>query len=283
MKKTLLALAALCAPLAASADASWDAPSAPYRVVGNVYYVGTEGIGTYLIATPDGLILIDGATAKGASIIEANIRTLGFKLSDVKILLETHAHFDHVGGLAQLKADTGATLYASAGDTPSLEQGRHISDTDYGPATFAPMKVDRTLFDGSEVSLGGTTLTAHLTPGHTPGCTSWTLPVVEAGKAHRAIFYCSTSVGGNVLIGNKGYPSIAEDFRATFAKLRHIDADIFLVNHPFFADLSGKHQRQLAGDAEAFVVPGELQKFVAESEQDFEAEFSKQQLQQSQR
>ena len=150
-----------------SADrVAWNKPHKPFQVIGNIYYVGTAGVSAFLIRTPDGDILTDGGLPESAPLIEANIRALGVPLSDVKILLNSHAHFDHAGGLAALKKATGAKLYASAADTPYLESGRIT----FGPSAsipFPPVKVDHTVKDGETVSLGGVTLTAHLTPGHT--------------------------------------------------------------------------------------------------------------------
>ncbi|MFT3997405.1 MAG: subclass B3 metallo-beta-lactamase [Asticcacaulis sp.] len=260
----------------AFAGNNWDTPAEPYRIADNVWFVGTEGIGAYLITTPKGHILIDSGTQKGAGLVEANIVRLGFAVKDVKILLESHAHFDHIGGMAKLKADTGATFIASAADRPILEGGRHIGDNENGTPSFAAVKVDRLIGHAETVSLGGVTLTAHLTPGHTQGCTTWTMPVVINKKAHRAVFFCSTTTAGNVLVGNKTYPGIVADYRLSFKRLKAIRADVFLVNHPDFAHMADKRHRQIAGDADAFVDPSEFQAFVAKSEQAFETELKKQ-------
>ncbi len=221
MKKLLaacaaLALAAAALPAsAASFDAmrrSWAEPQTPFRVIGNVWYVGTRELAAYLIRTPAGDILIDGTLPETAGQVEHNIQSLGVPLSAVKILLNSHAHFDHAGGLAQIKRDTGAKLYAMAQDAPILEHG-HI---EFGPSKkidFPPVSVDRRLKDGDTVRLGGTVLTAHLTPGHTPGCTSWTWDVQEGGKPHTVIDECSTTVAGNPLVGNAEDPDIVAQYR----------------------------------------------------------------------
>lgn len=257
------------------ARAKWVAPQTPFRVIGNIYYVGTQELAAYLIRTPEGEILIDGTLPETASQVERNIATLGVPLSAVKILLNSHAHYDHAGGLATLKADTGATLYASAGDAPILERG-HI---DYGPTKdvdFPPVHVDHVFKDGETVALGGTVLTAHVTPGHTPGCTSWTMPVREAGKTHTVIFYCSTTVAGNPLVGNTAHPAIVSEYEHAFAVLKTLHADVFLAPHASFYDPPRKLAEREAGNANAFIDPKEFQAFVAASKADFEEELVKQ-------
>jgi len=259
----------------AETRAVWNQPEKPFRIIGNIYYVGTKELAVYLIRTPDGDILIDGGLPEGAALIEHNIESLGVPLSAVKVLLNSHAHFDHAGGLARIKADSGAKLYASAGDAPILERG-HI---DFGPSStidFPPAKVDRVLKDGDTVALGGAVLTAHLTPGHTPGCTSWTMPVTEAGKSLNVIFYCSTTVAGNPLVGNAAEPHIVSEYRHSFAVLKRIKADVFLAPHASFYDPQKKLAERKAGGPDPFVDPGELQRFVAASEKAFDEELAKQ-------
>lgn len=248
----------------------WNQPVAPFRIAGNVYYVGTAGIAAYLIATPKGHILIDGAMEESVPQIAANIAKLGFKLSDVKIMLINHAHWDHTGGLAALKRLTGARLLASAGDKPALEAGV----ADYRPdlEAFPKVAVDGVLADGQAITLGGTTLITHLTPGHTKGCTSWTM---RTGGVD-LIFACSITVADQPLVKGKGYDAAVSDFRATFAKLKGMKADIFLNFHPGGFDMEGKRKKLVAGDRRAFVDPGELQRNVAAAEKAFEAELAKQ-------
>lgn len=274
-----LILAVVASPLTALAagDPAWSAPHAPYRVAGNIYYVGTAGIGVYLIATTKGAILLDASTEEGAGVVEANIQALGFKLSDVKYLIETHAHVDHIGGMARLKRDTGATFIAAAADRHALESGRHDIDNEYGGWTFPPVKIDRTITDGQRLTVGGTTLTAHLTPGHTRGDTAWTTDISDNGVIRRVLFYGSTTTAGNVLVGNRSYPNIVADYRLSFRRLKALTADILLANHPEFADLEAKYQAQLKGKADAFVDPQALPKLVARSEADFETELKRQQ------
>lgn len=255
--------------------AQWNQPQAPFRIIGNIYYVGTKELAVYLIRTPDGDILIDGGLPEGAQLIERNIESLGVPLSALKTLLNSHAHFDHAGGLAKIKADSGAKLYATAGDTPILERG-YIT---FGPSKtdhFPPIHVDHVLKDGEQVRLGGTVLTAHLTPGHTPGCTSWTITVREAGRRYTVIDYCSTTVAGNPLVGNTEYPQIASDYAHSFAVLKHIKADVFLAPHASFYDPQKKLAKRRPGAANPFVDPDELPRFVAASQRDFEKELAKQ-------
>jgi len=256
--------------------AEWNQPVEPYRIAGNVYYVGVRGIATYLVATPQGHILVDGGYEETAPVILGNVRKLGFRPADVKFLVVTHAHNDHAGGLAALKAATGAQLLALAAERKALEEGYNVGEFDYGVQRFTPVRVDRTLRDGETVRLGGSALTVHWTPGHTQGCTSFALPVVEQGRRHTALFFCSTTVAGNRLIGNKVYPEIVSGFRETFARLKRIRADIFLPNHPGFADLEGKRARVAAGRPNPFIDSGELQRFVARSERAFNAELARQ-------
>lgn len=277
MNRTLVLGLALLLGAAVPASATppeWSKPVAPFRIVANIYYVGTAELAAYLIRTPDGDILIDATLAENAKLVESNIANLGVPLPAVKILLNSHAHFDHAGGLAEIKRDSGAELYASAPDTPILEKGRIA----FGPSAsipFPPVHVDHIIEDGARVTLGGTVLTAHLTPGHTPGCTSWTMPVTEAGKRHNVIFYCSTTVAGNPLVGNTAYPQIASDYERSFAVLKTIEADVFLAPHASFYDPQIKLAGRKPGAPNPFVDAGELQRFVAASKRAFEEELAK--------
>lgn len=275
----ILAALALATPAAAQYPASWTAPTEPFKIADNLYYVGTEGLSSFLITTPQGHILIDGAMPSSAGPIEASIAKLGFKPADVKILLNTHAHFDHAGGLAELKKDTGAKLAASAPDKAALESGTYPGSEDVKAFDFPPVKVDRVLKDGEQVALGGFALTAHITPGHTAGCTTWTFPVTMAGAKHQAVLYCSTSVAANRLVSAKGpqYPGIVTDYRRAFAKLKTIKADVLLAPHGEQFDMAAKRAKLSAGGPNPFVDPGELGRTIARSEADFEIQLAKQQ------
>ncbi|KQV58342.1 MULTISPECIES: CAU/MBL1b family subclass B3 metallo-beta-lactamase [unclassified Caulobacter] len=283
MKRVLISLAfalAAIAPAAAHADdnSNWVKPIKPYRVVGNIYYVGSEGLSAWLITSSEGHVLLDsGPSADGAKLIERSIQQLGFQLADVKILINTHAHFDHAGGLAQLKADTGAKVWASRLDEPALEQGHHIGDNSNGPTPFPAVKVDKSFGDGQKLKLGETALVAHLTPGHTLGCTTWTMAVVEKSRPLNVTFPCSLSVAGNVLVGNKGHRSIVADYRSSFVKLRAIPTDVMLPSHEEQGDLLAKRQKLLRGDPNAFIDPTELARFVDGYETRFNQELARQQ------
>jgi metallo-beta-lactamase class B len=279
-KRIMAALAAASGLTAAMAAADsppeWARPQEPFRVVGPIHYVGTEGIAVYLIKTSRGLILLDGGLQQAVPIVERNIAKLGFRLQDIEIILATHAHWDHVEGLAALKRDTGARLLASAGDRLALESGIPPSDTEYDVGKFPAVKVDAVLRDGEAVRLGDVPITPLLTPGHTPGCTSWTMKVFENGRPLDVVFPCSLTVAGNVLVDNKGYPGIVADFRGTFARMRTVRADVVLPAHAEFADVIGRARRRDAGDANAFIAPELLPALVKSSEQAFEAELRKQ-------
>ena len=213
---------------------SWNQPVEPFRIVGNVYYVGASDITSYLIATPKGHIVIDGGFVETAPMIVANIRRLGFDPKSVKILLNSHAHLDHAGGLAELKRVTGATLYASRGDIPLLARGG-LDDPQFGDRfPFPPVHADRIVEDGQRISLGGTTLVAHITPGHTRGCTTWTMRV--GGKD--VVFVGSPTAPGYRLTNNPRYPDAVDDYRRQFATLKSLGCDVFLGSHGNFFGLA---------------------------------------------
>jgi len=274
----LLALALLVGtPAIAGLDPpEWTRPAKPFHVVGPISYVGTEGLAAYLIKTDAGLILLDGTMAENVPAIEANIRALGYKLTNVKLLLNSHAHFDHAAGLAALKRDTHATFLASAPDKAALESGIPPSVTSYGVIKFPPVKVDRVLVDGMPVRLGGIAMTPILTPGHTPGCTTWTTNVRDGARTLRVVFPCSITVAGNKLVGNSGYPGIVTDFRRSFARMKTLSADVVLTAHPEAADIWARKKRRDAGEADAFIAPDLLPKMVRDAEAAFDAELAKQ-------
>ena len=249
----------------------WNTPFPPFKVIGNIHYVGTAGVSAYLITSPKGHILIDGILPQSVPQIISNVKALGFDIRDVKYLLNSHAHIDHAGGLAGLQRASGAIMIASAADKPFLESG----DIGHGPSggmKFPPVRVDRVIGDKEKVRLGDISLTAHLTPGHSPGCTSWSMATSGADRVRRQVFFhCSGTVAGQSLIP-EAYPGIVANFRKTFAKVRTFKADVFLANHDNFFDLAEKRARQIAGDANAFVNPDELQRFNTLMEQRFEAE-----------
>lgn len=271
----LLCASASAVPQSRDQRPIWNRAIDPFRIVGNIHYVGTEQLAAYLITGSRGHILIDGAMPESADQIAANVRRLGFRVEDIRTLLVNHAHMDHAGGLARLKQLSGGRLLASAGDRPELESGRIAYRKESWD--FPPVRVDGALRDGQRVRLGNTVLTTHLTPGHTRGCTSWTMRVREAGRPLDVLFACSLTVAGQPLVGDTLYPNAAADFSRTFTKLRHLRADVFLNYHAEFFDLPAKRKRLAAGEALAFVDPGELPRQLARAEAGFRAELAVQQ------
>jgi len=262
--------------------AEWNQPVAPFRIIGNVYYVGASDVTSFLIVTPAGDIVLDGGLAQTAPQIAANIQTLGFKLGNVKILLNSHAHFDHAGGLAELKKRTGARLVAMEGDAALLEHGGR-GDFFFGDADpFPPVTPDRAVQEGDKVSLGGTTLTAHLTPGHTRGCTTWTMTTREADKDYNVVFVCSATVlDGYELIDRAdrpaSYPGIAADYEKAFRVWKGLPCDVFLASHGQFFNLAEKREALNKGAREnPFIDPKGYEEYISRNEADFQAELDRQ-------
>lgn len=253
----------------------WVKPIKPFNIVANIYYVGTEGIASFLITSEDGHVLIDGGLPQSASTIIQSIETLGFKISDVKILLNSHAHFDHSGGLAELKKRSGAVIVASQEDAPFLESGLYPG-SDNISYTAPPVAVDQEVVDEEVISLGEIKLKANVTPGHSPGCTSWSMNVVEQELPLNVLFFCSATVAGNRLVNPPQYPGIVEDYRHTFAKTKKWQPDVFLANHSFFFKLKDKRQKQLAGDDMAFVDKVTFPQLMLKLEKAFESALEKQ-------
>ncbi|MGA8739700.1 MAG: subclass B3 metallo-beta-lactamase [Terracidiphilus sp.] len=266
-------------PLAAQIPASWTKPFPPFRIAGNLYYVGSEDLAAYLIVTPRGNILINSNLESSPALIKKSIESLGFKFSDTKILLISHGHYDHCAGSAEIKRMTGAKYEVMAQDVSVVESGgrndfHYAADKTMG---FPPTKVDRILHDGDRVSLGGTTLTAHLTAGHTKGTTTWTLDEKEDGRMLHVVIVGSPNVNpGYKLVNNKTYPQIAADYRHGFEVLKGLPCDIFLGAHGGYFGLAEKYSRWKAGNKNAFIDPVGYQAYIAEREQAFEAELKKQ-------
>lgn len=240
----LLVLLSLPALLAAQVRSDFDRrmnePAEPFRIIGNIHYVGSADLAVYLITTPDGHILIDGGFAETVPQIEENVKKLGFDLADVKILLVNHEHSDHAGGLKLLKEKTGARLYASPEAKKQLENGG-TDDFAFGDdLTFDPVTVDSVLRDGQTVGLGGVRLKTHFTPGHTKGCTTFTTDLREGKRDLSVIFLCSTTALDYRLVENEKYPGIAKDFIETFARLRKLEPDVFLSSHASFFGMKKK-------------------------------------------
>jgi len=251
-------------PVAASTS-DQAGPFKPFRIISNIYYVGTSDVTSYLIVTPNGHILLDTGYEESAPIIKANIAELGFKLSDIKIMLSSHAHFDHVGGHADMKRETGARVFASAGDTPVLESGG--TKTFFQIGSFKPVKVDHVLNDGSRVTLGDTTLVAHVTPGHTAGNTAWTTTVTENGKQYRVVFVSSMSINPGVhMVNFAPWPDIADAYAKSFQALRALPCDIFLGPHAGFFNLQEKAARMDKAGTNPFVDTNGYKNYIARFE-----------------
>jgi metallo-beta-lactamase class B len=259
-----------------AAVARWNTPTEPFRVIGNVYYVGTKGIASYLITGPDGNILMDTAMPEATGQIKANIQKLGFKLSDIRLILNTHAHFDHTGGFAEIKRETGAQLIAGLADKPLLEGGYYPGQETESALKFPAVRVDRAVRDGDVVTLGPLSLTAHGTPGHSPGCTTWTMEVKEGAEPHKIIFFCSATVALNQLVKNPTYSGIVEDYRSTFKRAALLDGDVFLAPHPEMYGMEEKRAQIAEGKPNPFVKPGEFQAYVGTLQTAFETALAKQ-------
>jgi metallo-beta-lactamase class B len=284
MNRSALLVAALASVVNANCASSqgspdWTEPFPPFRIAENLYYVGSKGLANYLITTPRGHILINSDLEANVPLIRESITQLGFKFSDVKILLISHAHWDHDAGSAKVKELTGATYMVMDGDVPVVESGGK-TDFQYGgdPATlYPPVHVDRVLHDGDEVTLGGVTLVAHLTPGHTKGCTTWTLTVRDGGRIYNAVIIGSPNVNpGYKLVDNAKYPTIAEDFERTFRVLKSLPCDLFLGAHGAYFGMEAKYARMKAGAKDAFVDNQGCAAFIAQKEQAFRSELAKQ-------
>jgi metallo-beta-lactamase class B len=259
--------------------AEWTEPFPAFRIAGNLYYVGSKGLANYLIATPQGHILINSDLEANVPQIQKSVEKLGFKFSDVKILLISHAHWDHAAGSAAIKRLTGAKYMVMDADVPVVESGGK-SDFNYGVDAadwYPPTAVDRVLHDGDTVTLGGSTLVAHLTPGHTKGCTTWTMTVEEGGRRYNVVIVGSPNVNpGYKLVDNSAYPKIADDYERTFRVLKALPCDIFLGAHGDYFGLVDKYARMKTGGVTAFVDPHGYAAWIADREQAFRTELAKQ-------
>jgi len=249
----------------------WNRPFPPYRVIDDIYYVGTNEIAQFLITTPQGHILLDTGFEASVPRLRENIEALGFRYRDIKLVLTSHAHIDHVQAHALVRRQTGARVVASAADAPVIEGGGKGDPLYDGELAWTPCPVDRKVNDGEQVTLGGITLTAHLTPGHTQGATTWTMPVHERGRLLSVVFFPSANVNPGVrLVGNPRYPQIAQDFARSFATWKALACDVFLADHGDFYGMKAKYGR-LRDDAteNPFIDPVGYRRFVADAEQRF--------------
>ena len=244
----------------------------PFRIADNLYHVGASDSAVYLIVGKDGMILLDGGFPEDAEAVLTNVRKLGFDPRRIRYLLNSQAHQDHAGGLAALRARTGAAMLASAGDKALLERGG-AGDFAFGDRLpFPPVRVDRVVADGETVSVGGAAVTAHLTPGHTKGCTSWSMRARDGRRVRDALFICGASAPGYRLVGNPDYPNVMGDFRASFAKWRRLPCQLFLGAHGSYFGLEGKRARMEPGKANPFVDPAGCRKFLSDAEKGIEAQ-----------
>ena len=267
------------APAQAAPNPAWTNPFPPFRIAGNLYYVGSEDLASYLIVTAKGDILINSNLDSSPPLIRKSVEALGFHFNDIKILLISHGHYDHCAGSAEILRETQAKYEVMAPDVSVVESGGR---TDFHYANdksmrFPPTHVDRILHDGDTVSLGGTVLTAHLTAGHTKGTTTWTLDEPEAGRTLHVVIVGSPNVNpGYKLVQNPTYSRIAADYRHQFEVLKSLPCDIFLGAHGGYFDLAEKYPRFKAGDRDAFIDPSGYKAYVADREQAFETELKKQ-------
>ena len=257
----------------------WTEPFPPHRIAGNLYYVGSKDLASFLITTPQGHILINSNLTTSPLQIRKSVEQLGFRFTDIKILLISHAHFDHCAGSALIKRLTHAQYMVMDADVPTVGSGGR-KDFAFGnsPGTFYPRaKVDRILHDGSQVRLGGVVLTAHLTAGHTRGCTTWTLQVPDHGKLYNVVIVGSPNVLSEYkLVNNQAYPQIAQDFTKQFQTLRGLPCDILLGAHGGYYDLVEKYARLKNGQPNPFIDPAGYKAFVVEYQQAFEEALQKQ-------
>jgi metallo-beta-lactamase class B len=261
-----------CCAIAQDSDffRQMNQPIEPFRIIGNIYYVGASDVTSYLIVTDKGHILLDTGFKETAPMIERNVKTLGFSLSDVKILLSTHAHIDHAGGLARLKELTGARFMAMDDDVEQFKAGGK-GDYAYGDTIpFPPISPDRILHDMDKVSLGGVELIAHKTPGHTKGCTTWTMKVEYNGRTLDVVFVGSPTVNPTILSNNPKYPNVIADYRKQFDILKSLKCDVFLGGHGFYFDMKAKIDHAKADPAvNPFIDPNGYTQFVRQAEQRF--------------
>lgn len=251
---------------------AWNKPAEAFRIIGPIHYVGTFDLASYLISTPEGHILMDSGLEADAAQLRRSIASLGFDVKDVRILLNTQAHFDHAAGLAALKKMSGARMLASAADAALLESGGR-NDPAFGDSlTFPPVAVDAVIKDGERVTLGGITLTAHLTPGHSKGTTSWAMTVQEGGRELSVLFAGSTSIPDPdmTLVNNPRYPTLVDDYKRTFTLLKSRTPDVWLTQH---ASAFGLHEKlaRLKADAQPnpFIDPEGYRHWITGSERSF--------------
>jgi metallo-beta-lactamase class B len=246
----------------------WNKPFPAHKIIGNLYFVGTDNLGSFLVTTPQGHILINSDFESTVPQIRSSVETLGFKFTDIKILLGSHAHGDHMEGDALFKEMSGARVMAMEQDVPALQAMKPGGK---------PHPIDKVIKDGEEVKLGGATLVAHLTPGHTKGCTTWTTRIQDAGKTYDVVILCSVGVNAGVqLVGNQAYPQIADDYMRSFKILRTLPCDVFLGAHGAFYGLAEKYAKLGKSETNPFIDPAGYKTYLDTMEKTFLAKLDDQ-------
>ncbi|HEV7498812.1 MAG TPA: subclass B3 metallo-beta-lactamase [Vicinamibacteria bacterium] len=263
-------------PIQCDSCAEWNAPRAPFRVFGNTYFVGPAGLGSVLVTSDAGHVLLDGALPQSAPLIDANIRALGFRTEDVRVIVNSHAHFDHAGGIAALQRASGAAVAASAAGARALERGGPVPEDPQfvGGTTFPRVTKVRVVADGETLRVGPLAVTAHVTPGHTPGSTSWTWRSCDNGRCLDVVYADSlnaVSAPGFRFSGDATHPSLVDAFRRTIATVEGLPCDILLAVHPGFADMDRKLAARAQGAAsDPFLDPGACRVYAASARQALE-------------
>lgn len=258
-------------------DRRANIPVEPFQIIGNIYYVGASEVTSFLIVTPQGHILVDAGFPETATQIIKNVRTLGFKPEEIKVMVNTQAHFDHAGGFAEIKKLSGAKMIASPLDKIMIEDGGKNDFTWGDTLTYEPVKVDRVVKDREKVSLGGASLTAVFTPGHTKGCTAWEYSVTEKGRKYKVLFWGSASSPGYKFYGNKNYQNIVAEYEKTFAVMKTLKPDVFLASHGSFFDLLGKAEKiRVTREPNPFIDSKAFTEYAVEAEKGHRAKLAEQ-------
>jgi len=294
MRRLALLLLLITASLSAEVSKDWTTPLAPFRIAGNLYYVGSRDLAAYLVTTPAGNILINSNLESSPPQIRHSVEQLGFKWSDTKILLSSQAHYDHVAGAAQVLRETHAKYEVMEGDVDVVEQGGGPASFDLPDSHFPPAHVDKTLHDGDAITLGGTTITALRTAGHTQGCTTFTMTVNEGGKKLHAAIICGWSSNPGVTYvaikgkpapgspassaggGGASYPGIEQDFEHTFATYKALPVDIFLGAHGVYFDMLPKLDHGARTNPALWIDPAGYKAAIQKADENFHRELAKQ-------
>jgi metallo-beta-lactamase class B len=280
-KLTIVFAVMLVAPSLHAANPDWTTPIAPFKIADNLYYVGSKDLASYLVVTPAGDILINSSLEASVPLIQRSVEQLGYRFTDIKILLISHAHQDHDAGSAAIKRLTGAKYMVMDDDVPNVESGGK-TDFAYPKDTYPATNVDRILHDGDQVSLGGIVLTAHKTPGHTRGCTTWTMQARNSGQLRSVVIVGGWYVNpGFRLVDHPGkpasYPGMASDYAKTFTVLRALPCDIFLGAHGSYFGMLTKLEKDKAGAGESvWIDPEGYKAALDERQRDFESELKRQ-------